>query len=286
MSRPKINSIRFIPDEIVESRMMESMPTVLYKYRSWTDKNHKASLIDSTIWFSSPKSLNDLFDIRLSYDFDGNEVFTNEFYQKLQQMFPSMTNLIPRTRDYEVALQNHYDHIKADPQLWFHERMDHVRNGNIYDQVGLFSTTTDARNKRMWAYYGDAHKGYCVGYYPYAIFKSRSMEVGKAIYIDKPLPYTYIKKDPSEIWSDLFIKDKEWEHEDEYRFLTFVESENDRLTKLDRAAIKEIILGKNISAEAEEEIVEILKEKYQSAVSLYKIEEGKLSTLISRHIPY
>ena len=36
------------------------------------------------------------------------------------------------------------------------------------------------------------------------------MEVGKAIYIDKPLPYSYIKKDPSEVWSDLFIKDKDW----------------------------------------------------------------------------
>lgn len=68
--------------------------------------------------------------------------------------------------------------------------------------------------------------------------------------------------------------------------MTFVERENDRLTKLDRAAIKEIILGKNISAKAEKGIVEILKEKYQSAVSLYKIEEAKMSTLTSKHIPY
>ena len=105
MARPKINSIRFIHDEMVENRMTESMPPVLYKYRSWADEKHKASLIDCVIWFGSPKSLNDLFDIRFSYVFDSNEVFTDEFYQQLRRMFPSITDLVSGTRDYEAALQ-------------------------------------------------------------------------------------------------------------------------------------------------------------------------------------
>src|SRR5690349_8711555 len=119
MNRPSIGKSREIPNEILEEEFRKSAPSILYKYRSWSDETNKNSLTKSQIWFSSPKQLNDLYDIRLAYFFDPEEVYKPEFFSKLRREFPNMTRTIPGTKDFETALENQYDLIKTNPQKWF-----------------------------------------------------------------------------------------------------------------------------------------------------------------------
>jgi hypothetical protein len=42
---------------------------VLYKYRNWTDENHKKMLKENELFFASPRSFNDPFDCKIPVNF-------------------------------------------------------------------------------------------------------------------------------------------------------------------------------------------------------------------------
>jgi hypothetical protein len=285
MIRPSIEDIKHIPEDEVESRARASMPPIVFKYRSWKLQHHKSALLNTEIWFSSPKELNDLYDIRLAYKFNPEEIHTPEFFNKLREVFPSMTTFIQGTRDFEIALQNHFDYvIKPDPIKWFHKNQADLRNGPIYERLGLFSTTKDPLSMVMWAYYAESYSGISIGYDPYVIWNTKHSICGIAHYIKEPLEHSFIKE--SEYFIDLFIKNERWEHEQEYRFVTFVQNDKERLVQLPLSAIKEVILGKNISKVAEDEVVNCLRNRYNSKVKLLKVQEGHGETLILSNLSY
>jgi hypothetical protein len=278
MNRPLAGKAREIPDKILEEEFRKSTPPVLYKYRTWTSEKHKEALTKSLIWFSNTKQLNDLYDIRLAYTFDPEEVHKPEFFAKLRERFSSMTRTIPGTRDFEYALENHYDLIKADPEKWFYNNQASLRQGGAYDVIGLFSTTTNPVDELMWAHYGNSHKGYCIGYDSFLLWQAKHSMFGKAHYISKPINYSFLDSDP-ENFIDLFIKAEKWTYEEEYRLVTFIDNDEERLVTVKKSTIKEVILGNQISPQAEDEIIKCLKNRYNSKVNLYKIEADNVPEL-------
>ena len=42
---------------------------ILYKYRDWSNSDHRHLLTDGELFLSSPKDFNDPFDCRISHDF-------------------------------------------------------------------------------------------------------------------------------------------------------------------------------------------------------------------------
>lgn len=276
---------REIPDTILEKEFRKSTPPVLYKYRNWGDKNHIETLTKQQIWFSNPKQLNDLYDIRLAYSFNSEEVFSPLFYAKLKKEFPQMTRFLPGTKKFEYALENHYELIKADPQKWFNENLANLRKSNLYDVIGLFSTTTDPLEELMWAHYGDSHRGYCLGYDSFQLWQAKKSMFGSAHYIGQPVRYSFIDNNPEDLM-DVFIKSARWSYEKEYRLITFVESDEERLAKVKPSALKEVILGSQISLKSEGEIIDCLKNIYESRVLLYKIESDNVPKLQLKQVLY
>jgi hypothetical protein len=273
-NRPIAGKSREIPEGILEEEFRKANPQILYKYRNWLHETHKDALRKSQIWLSSPKQLNDLYDIRLAYTFDSNEVYKPEFFAKLRSQFSTMTSAIPGTRDFEVALDNHYEIIKADPQEWFNRNQTDLRNGPIYEEIGLFSTSENPLNELMWAHYGDSHHGYCIGYDSYLLWQAKRSFYGAAHYVKEPIRYSFLD-DNANSFIDMFIKSEQWSYEKEYRFWTFVSNDNERLVDINIAAIREIILGNKISTQAKLEIIQCLKDRYRSKVSLFKIKESR-----------
>lgn len=279
MARPIMGVPMVIPNNKVEEEFRKSAPEVLYKYRNWTSKFSKDALKQSEIWFSSPKQLNDVKDIRLVYDFDSSEVEKAEFLEKLRKEFPRMTNLIPGSLAFVAAFLDHYEAIRKDPQTWFYTNQQNLRESEIYEQVGLFSTTELPLQKLMWAHYADSHYGYCIGYDPYFIFRTKQSHCGIAHYSEERLTYSFLDPDRYN-FIDLFMKDAVWEYEREYRFVTYFEKNENRLVKLPLEATKEVIIGLKMSTKESSEIVACLKDIYLSKVRLFKVEEnlkGELS---------
>ena len=69
----------------VEEDVRNKVPPVIYKYRDWENNLHKKILTENLIWFASPKSLNDPFDIRAPYRFNFDEVNHPLFYETLRK---------------------------------------------------------------------------------------------------------------------------------------------------------------------------------------------------------
>ena len=67
-------------DEVEES-ISQIIQPILYKYRCWSDKNHRELLIDNNIWFTHPKDLNDQNDIRVPVRFDYSEIYDPIFFK-------------------------------------------------------------------------------------------------------------------------------------------------------------------------------------------------------------
>jgi len=53
----------------------KSAPAILYKYRDWNTKHHRRVLAHNEIYFASPQTLNDPFDIAIRPTF---RTFTSE----------------------------------------------------------------------------------------------------------------------------------------------------------------------------------------------------------------
>lgn len=284
MGRPIMGIPTDVPNEKLEEQFRKSAPSVLYKYRAWREFG-KNSLANSQIWYTNPKDLNDNVDIRLAYTFDSNEVNSPKFLARLSKEFPRMTNLIPGTLDYVAALMDFYDHIRRDPQAWFSKNQQDLRDGPIYEQLGLFSTTSQPLEKLMWAHYADSHRGYVIGYDPYILFRTKAASCGSVHYIKEPLKFSFIDGGGMEN-IDHFIKMIDWEYEKEYRFLTFVSSNNERLVQLPIDATIEVILGLKASMADQEEIIEILKRVYLSRVKLMRIKEDNIGNFCLDKIYY
>jgi uncharacterized protein YeeX (DUF496 family) len=288
MNRPEITAVREFSSEQALEEMRTKMPSLLYKYRSWSNKFQKATLLAPEIYFSAPSQLNDPFDIKLTYTWDDTEIFHPLFMEKLREQFPTMTQIPQGTRDFEVALSNYFEYIiKTNPQKWFEQNQEALRRGNIYDQLGLFCATTNPLDELMWAYYGDSYKGFCTGYDSIELWTAKPCEFGKVHYLSEPLEFSFINEEHiMDRFIDRFIKNNKWKHEDEYRFLTYIDNEKERLLPLNKSSIKEVYVGNKMNNDDISEIIECLKTDYHSQAKLFKVVDGPNSKLIAEQIIY
>jgi hypothetical protein len=133
----------------------EPLPPVLYKYRSWDDKNHRRMLWHSEIYFASPKDFNDPFDCKIPIDY--TKLPDGEVIDRLKQT-PMLANC-----DAKVLLEVwHQGGLKDDPTLrrMIIESMDDWTDGHY----GFFSLASIRDELLMWSHYGDSHRGFCVGF--------------------------------------------------------------------------------------------------------------------------
>ncbi|MGV3528421.1 MAG: DUF2971 domain-containing protein [Flavisolibacter sp.] len=261
-------------EEIIKSMKESSVPSVLYKYRSWRNRNHQRALTDQEIWFSHPKGLNDPFDIRVPYKFDLSEIEDPRFYEKLRQICRDRNPHIPfNSRDFNIICQNQMQLIRKDPAAYFEENLRAIRNGNLYDWMGVFSLTQDPADEAMWAYYGENQEGFCIGYDSVELVKQLNVSFGVVNYSDEPIKHSFINENEFSLL-DIFQKSTKWSNEKEYRFVTAqIRKESDRKAILKKGCLKHLILGARICQKSSNEIIQILKEVYEGSVKLFQIVE-------------
>jgi len=256
----------------IEQEVTQKAPPVIYKYRDWKEEYHKQILTDNIIWFAHPKSLNDPNDIRAPYRFDFNEVNHPLFYNKLKKYAAlAYPNVLQNSIQFELLCQKHLRMIKKDPKSWFESRFSEIRESNIYDCMGLFSTSQDPGNETMWAHYSKNGTGVCIGFDTIPMLKELRVAFGPAIYQDEPLLYSFILEQPVTDSDEYAYKHSKWSYEKEFRLLDFrFKDERLRRVVFSKGLIKCVILGINSSDETKQEIIDILKSKYNSSIQLLK----------------
>ncbi|RYX86015.1 DUF2971 domain-containing protein [bacterium] len=145
-----------------------------------------------------------------------------------------------------------------------------------YDQYGIFSTSTDCLNIKTWEVYGDNHKGYCIGFKTVELARDLQCTTGLITYCDKPFPYSFFK-DKTEQGKDILLYKKTiWDYEREFRFVTVgIDIYTTRLRSFKPETAVEVVLGFDIVAEHEKEILKVIEAQYPE-LPVYKTKSDNL----------
>ncbi len=252
--------------------MNDKFPQVIYKYRDWSISHHRKSLFNCEIWFSAPKQLNDPYDIRIPIQFDYREVEHPDFIKSIQKVMPFVyPEARPGSYEYKIISENFHELIKESPKSWFEKNLELLRENEMFDVYGVFSASNSCLLALMWGYYANGGQGICLGFDPNEIKRALKCGFGNAMYIGTPIVHSLLKGVQVFDILHLFIKGEAWSHEEEFRVITFVENDTERLIRLPPKALKKVILGYKISDEDKSEVIRCLKDVYHSQVKLYQI---------------
>lgn len=266
--------------EEVEESIRINAPKIVYKYREdWNEKYHKELVTEQSAWFAAPRYLNDPYDIRIPVKFDFSEIENPIFFEKLKSYFIDNNS----SKHFTESLLNQIcekklNEIRKDPKEYFERNYQSIREGNIYDRVGLFSCTSDGLNETMWAHYGKNQKGFAIGFNTLELSRDLNCSFGKVKYSDEIPLYSFINDNSDIDFDNHFLKSKKWEYENEFRFYTLGIDENiSRKKQFSKSSVAEFILGSNFPKETLSEIINTIKTLYNNEMPIYQT-KSKLSS--------
>lgn len=238
-------------------KLDEIIPKIVYKYRSFKNENHKKIITNQEIYLAKPSEFNCFYDMNYIIDkeYVQNELNRRKYYSKYlktsdlnNSKINNLIKNIPITNDYLIEFENS---IKKS-----------------YDELfGVFSTSENYKNQRLWKDFGDNRKGFCVG-----------IDLIKAIPINEGLRgrIDYVNQDKMPQnklldieGSDEFVRSyfnwiftlpNQYIDEQEYRFVKIIVSNIERKRIIPKESICEIIIGEKMSNSDREELIKMIKE--------------------------
>lgn len=145
-----------------------------------------------------------------------------------------------------------------------------------YRAFGICSLTDNPKSLPMWAYYGDSHKGLCIGIKTSTIaqhqrylLKSNILLMLHKVFYTKKIPIVHFEintnsDNDKEILKTLYTKSINWKHEEEYRLIFEKYFSKSYLFGTD--AIAEVIIGNRANKKNIMSLFKELKESNSNAV--------------------
>jgi hypothetical protein len=248
----------------------EKTPTILYKYRDWTNKFHRKLITSQEIYFPRPSELNDPFDGNIPVRWD---LMSNEDCFKKNLEF---INILHKDKDQNLV-REYVQKITDEKNLWNPDNLRKERSEQLdkWDSIiGLFSLSMVNDNILMWSHYSLNHSGFAVGLKTDSLMKDYEFD-----YLD---PIEYKKEYPiikgtdettAQFYKRFFHKSEIWGYEKEWRL-----SKNHikkRLIKLKKETIDHIIIGCNVDTKRKNEMISKIRKHLLPSTKIYKAETSK-----------
>lgn len=226
----------------------------LYKYMHWrplSETNYtKENLINYTLYFNCPDNFNDPFDT-LPY-------VNSDHTYKERLDYGTRAVMLNENLPYEKARRKTVHLFKTEQQFKNKNSIDSTAKkqiSNLRKQMGVFCVTSNSPETiLMWAHYADNHQGICL---EFDLHEGKLKTLPGEPPISPPLKITYtdelpkyniFKKDCVESYLNaLTTKSKEWEKENEYRFIS---RDQLGLVKYDPWQLKSIYAGCKMTDES------------------------------------
>jgi len=240
-------------------------------------------LRNGTIRFSSPKVLNDPFELKphISALAPKNEIHSGfetklpkilaEEYEKLPAEFREQ---VPLSRLRELA-NTQLPQLKAQLQEYTEmvvPMTQRIISENFEKMVGILCLTESPENLLMWAHYADSHQGFVVEFDADSpFFDQRKSPKDDLRHLRKVV---YREQRPSLVLSEMedfspfLTKGVDWRYEAEWRMMIPLSSASAvigdgptavHLFEFPRSAIRSVILGCRMLEAKEEEIRRVLR---------------------------
>ena len=185
-----------------------SVQTHLYKYQRLT-AHSLASLLNETVWLSSPTTFNDPFDCAITLS---REKLKESLDHAIAEI--SHINGIPREQ-----IANHDKLIDQDRTAY--EWLGNSLRTTM-QKIGVLCLSATPYEILMWSHYADNHKGFCVEY-DFAE-GTHLRKLAQPVRYSKALPSLSLANLPSNAKDNfldicIFTKAKQWEYEQEWRVI-------------------------------------------------------------------
>jgi hypothetical protein len=230
----------------------DQKPNKIYKYVSLQDAHLIIS--NGTLKFSKASDFNDPFDCDIEFlNFENSgkiDQHVYKDYEELKKMYPRLT--------FELFLQAYKPAIQS--------KIDSTR-------VCCFSANEDVGNVLMWSHYANKHKGVCFQFDNTLENKfidldtDEELSEGKVNYhFNGKLNYLSENKTDGHVW--VFTnKAKEWEYENEYRFM-IVNKED--IQKFNPLFLKAVYFGVKVTRMERNDFVSLCKKHNYYHLSFYE----------------
>jgi hypothetical protein len=255
----------------------QNYPDVIYKYRKWNDNNHKKLLTNNELYMSPSNLFNDPFDCKIYknyYLLDTPEKIEEYIKKSLEKASDWKNDNNKTSLEMRKTLEKRLSNI--DKYQVRSEYYDDEFN-NKYIGVACFSKRWDSI--LMWSHYANNHNGFCIGFDEKRM--RYSMLFGKGDYVKYSEDFPIIHPDDNEKEAQnlrTYYKSKEWEYEQEYRFMNLYfdsggadANSAKRIVKIEDKHIVEIILGVNMPEKDKKEIIKIGKDRNIDVYEIVKV---------------
>jgi Protein of unknown function (DUF2971) len=127
----------------------------LYKY-GCLNQHSEELFVKPRVWFSSPVELNDPFECKPWYKFDGShDQIVGAAQEMLQKQQPNLASHMAAAEAARLVRKGRYRDLQVQklarevPTRWLSD-------------VGLFCLSSVRDNILMWSHYAGQHRGYCI----------------------------------------------------------------------------------------------------------------------------
>ncbi|MBI1768864.1 MAG: DUF2971 domain-containing protein [Bacteroidetes bacterium] len=255
--------------------MFSSLPKIVYKYRDWTECNHRKIVSHRQLYIASPKDFNDPFDCRITHNFGllNSDKKIKEYVRVLgDRNRENLATQGQRPEDYADEIFNSIKDNKEEEQ----------KNWDIHtfkmqdDHYGIVSLSAIWDSILMWGHYARNHTGFCVGFNEERLQNSRLFGKGGMVKYRNEFPKVNPIEDytPQAGFRQTHTKALDWDYEKEYRlfklFTTKPTKPEDRIVELDKSFYSEIVIGLKFPDDQVDTIMEIAKD---IGVPLYRTKQ-------------
>lgn len=211
----------------------------LYKYGR-INEHSEALFSTARVWFSAPSKLNDPFECRPWFTFEGDkDEIIESLVRVLRKHNPRMTQDMATTDADATYHQGRH----RDPGTWEALRQDVIEM--LGNQIGLYCLARIPDSILMWSHYGHEHQGYCLEFEA-TDHTSVFGEAQPVLYSDS-YPIVDFFKTPKEQQVDLIFLTKytSWAYEQEWRVVDFQKGPG--LREYPAELLKSVIFGLRMS---------------------------------------
>lgn len=223
-----------------------SAPTHLYKYQRLT-AHSLASLLNETVWLSSPAAFNDPFDCAITLSRDKLE----------ESLEHAITEIAERNNISREQIENHDKIINQDQAAY-----EWLRNSlrTTMQKIGVLCLSATPCEILMWSHYAQNHKGFCVEY----DFSEGThlRKLAHPVNYSETIPALSLANLPANAKNNfldvcIFTKAKQWEYEQEWRVIMH---EGDRVFQYP-SKVASVIFGAKMPIHEKVMIYHALKHK-------------------------
>ena len=260
-------------ENIKQKSILPSVPNVMYKYRDWNEPLHKKILTKNEIFFASPYSFNDPFDLNIPFRYD--KLSESELRANFEKHFDLTAEPFSKLNiKAKEELKEHFiKKIVSGDKKVILNLGEHLYKK--YSNFGVFSVSTKKDNILMWSHYANSHQGFCVGFNLLNITRhTQSDQKNSFIHLEVAYQKKYPELIPNlenlninNMFSQFMTKSILWKYEKEWRILT--PNKANFPFQVNNDSFNEIILGMRISKANKEEILEVVKRKFPN-VKIYQ----------------